>query len=236
MSLEDYSRHINEFEGLLQKIATDITSGVIFERLPPTELWSKVEPLVTSFRNLAERITESMLILKPEKAATIERYFNATVAPLESFKNVLFQKSDDPLANSRIALEHLRKAMVKGSDLLQLAKSIKASPSEIIMKIIKFKEIYKTKDYISSIPVPEATYIRFVSLKKQIENLRFYMSGLERALEDLRVHLDAVQKEIARFRPSVTEATPEGESKKPREESSKGTFPSIAKQSSLPEF
>jgi len=236
MSFEDYSRCISEFEGLLQKIAADITSGVIFERLPPTELWSRAEPLVSSLRSLAERLTESMMLLKPEKTPTIERCLEATVKPLDDFKEVLFQKSDDPLANSGIALEHLRRAMVKGSDLLQLAKAIKARPSEVIMKIMKFKEIYKTKDYISSIPVPEATHIRFMGLKKQLENLRFQISSLERALEELRAQLDAVQNEIARFRPTFTEATSEGESQKPGEESSRGTSPSIAKQSSLSEF
>jgi len=240
MSIEDYSRRIDEFESLLQKIATDITSGVIFERLPPTELWSKAEPLIASFRGLAERLTEAMLLFKPERTPTIKNYLEATIQPLEAFKEVLFQRSEEPLENSRLALEHLRKAMVEGSDLLQLAKSIKINPSETIMKIMKFKEIYKTKEYISSIPVPETTHIRFMGLKKQIENLRFHMSSLERALEELRVHLDMVQNEIARFRPAstgtiITEKS-RTEYEKPKMEGSEEASSCEGKQASLSEF
>jgi len=206
MSFEDYSRYISEFERLLQRVATDITSGVIFERLPPTELWSRAEPLVTSLRSLAEKLAEAMLLFKPEKTPTIKNCLVATLQSLDTFKNLLFQRTQDPLENSRLALEQLRNAIVKGSDLLQLAKSIKARPSEVIMRIIKFKEVYKTKDYISSLPVPEVIHLRFESLKKHLENLRYNISNLERALEDLRTQLDMVQNEISRFRPTLPQS------------------------------
>ena len=240
----DFDRRISEFEKLLQKMATEITSGVIFERLLPMDLWRKAEESVTTLRSLTERLTESMLVLKPEMTPTIERRFRAVLQPLDEFKEILFRKSDNPMENSRLALEQLRKAVMGASDLLQLAKGIRGDPSRGIMEVIRLKEVSKTKEYLASIPVPEVIHLRFINLRKQLENLRFHMSNLERALGETRMHIAMVQDELAKFRPSqpegVTERPKVGvEAEKPEAEEEKVEEPTLLrkdKQSALPEF
>jgi len=200
--MEDYDKRIAEFEELLQRLATEITSGVLFERLSPSELWERAERSVMALRSLSEKLVETMLILKPERTPTIERQFRAILQPLNSFREILFKKTEDPLASSKQALEHLRKALMEGSDLLQLAKSIRKEPSKSIMEILKLREVYQAKEYLSTLPVPETLYLRFVNLRRQMENLTFHMANLEKALEDVRASLDIVQNEISKFRPA----------------------------------
>ena len=108
-----------------------------------------------------------------------------------------------------LCLENLRKAVTEGSELLSLAMSIWRAPSKSIVQILKLKEVYNAKDYLSTVPVPEVVYIWFASLRKQIENLGFYMEGLEKALADVRASIDAVLEEISKFRPSSVIPTEE---------------------------
>jgi len=207
MTIEnDYDRYIGEFEELLQKIATEITSSVLLERILPRDLWNKAEPSVMSLRGLAEKLTEIMYLLKPEKTPTIEKRFRELIQPLNAFKDLLFEKAEHPLTNSKLALEKLREAMEKGSDFLTLAKNIRNEPSKGIMEILKLKEVYGAKEYISTVPVPETIHLRFVGLKNELENLTF---DLERALGEVRTHLSKIQEEIAKFRPSPSEVSKE---------------------------
>lgn len=216
MAVENFVQNINEFEEQLQRIATNMTSGVIFERLTPTELWGRAESSVTSLRNLAEYLMDIMLLLKPERTPTIEKHFRKLMQPLTSFKKTLFDETVDSASRPRVALEHLRKAVVEGSEFLALARSIKKAPSKSITEVLKLREVYNAKEYLSTVPVPETVHIRFISLRKQIENLRFYMASLEKALEDIRVGLEAVLDEISKFRPVSTETLErKGEEEKP---------------------
>jgi len=207
MAIEDYGLNISQFEELLQKITANMASGIIFERLPPSELWSRSETDVTSLRGLAERLKETMLILKPERAPTIEKRFRALLQPLNDFREILFQKSDDPLANSRLALELLRRAVMEGSDFLDVAKEIRKNPSESILAVLKLKEIYGAKEYLSTITIPETVYARFTDLRRNLEDFKIHISDLEQALGELKKHLDSVQEEISKFRPPSTEAS-----------------------------
>jgi len=210
MITESFRRDIREFEDLLQKIATDITSGVIFERLPPAEIWKRSESSATILSNLAERIRENMLLLKPEKSSSIEARFKAVADPLNAFKDVLFQKTGEPVGKSRQALEQLRRSVMEGSDLLKLAKEIEGSPSEAISEVLRLREVYGAKEYISAIPVPELVHKRFASLNRQISSLRSYMSSLEKALAEVKAQLNIVEEELKKFHPSATETDTEG--------------------------
>ena len=209
MIVEDFRRDIEEFENLLQKIATGITSGVIFERLPPAEIWDRSESSVTTLQNLAERVREAMLLLKPEKTSLIETRFKAVLDPLDAFKEALFQETEDPVGDARLGLEQLRRSVMEGSDLLKLAKDIEGNPSEVITEVLKLREVYGAKEYLSAIPVPELVHTRFSALNRHIHNLRSYMSSLEKGLEEVKPHLNMVEEEIKKFHPSPTEARAE---------------------------
>ncbi|MFB0502438.1 MAG: hypothetical protein ACETWE_01235 [Candidatus Bathyarchaeia archaeon] len=215
MIIEGFRKDISEFEDLLQKIVTDITSGVIFERLPPAEIWNRSESSATTLRDLAERIRENMLLLKPERTATIEARFKAVLDPLNAFKDVLFQKTGQPVANARQALEQLRRSAMEGSELAKLAKEIESNPSEVISEVLRLREVYGAKEYLSAIPVPELVHNRLLSLNRHIGSLRSYISHLEKALGEAKAQLDAVEEEIRKFHPSSTEQS--GESEKEEE-------------------
>lgn len=196
---EDFAVNISKFEELLQEISASTTSGVISERLPPSEIWKKSEPDVTALRSLAEQVKKSMLVLKPEKAASIEKRSATLTHSLNRFKELLFRKGEQA-PNPKLALDELRKAMTEGASLLDLAKEIKGSPSEGIAAILKLKEVYDSKEYLSAIPVPEVTYVRFASLKTEIEGLKRSVANLERSLSELRTNLDGVVDELTKFR------------------------------------
>ena len=206
MLIEDFSVNLSKFEELLQEISASTTSGVISERMSPSDIWKKSEADVTTLWNLAEQIKKSMLILKPEKASTIEKRSATMLQSLSKFKEFLFKKGEQAL-NSKLALDELRRAMIEGSSLLDLAKEIKNNPSEGIVAILKLKEVYDSKEYLSAIPVPEVTYVRFASLKNDMESLKLAVTNLERQLSELRTNLDSVVEEISKFRVLPAEKT-----------------------------
>ncbi len=219
---EDYGRRIDEFERVLQKFASDITSGVVFERLSPMDLWSRAENPVTNLKNLAEGLKKTMLILKPEKYNEIERFHEALVQPLSAFRDMLFQKTVDPAANSRLAMEQLRKAMIAGSDLVVFARDIQKNPSPLIKEVLRLKEVYQTKDYLSTINVPGAFEVNLRSLLRSVEDLISFLDGLERAIDGARRSLKSLREESLRFHSAPLE-TPE-ESKEKKSQSSISEF------------
>jgi hypothetical protein len=74
--IEEYGLNIGLFEERLQKIEANITGGLIYEKLSLSDLWKRSETDVTSLQKMAEQLKESMLLLKPEKAPSIERSFS----------------------------------------------------------------------------------------------------------------------------------------------------------------
>jgi hypothetical protein len=219
--IEDFAVNISKFEELLQEISASATSGVISERLSPSDIWKKSEADVTTLWNLAEQIKKSMLVLKPEKASTTEKRSATLLQSLSKFKELLFKKGEQ-VPNPKLALDELRRAMIEGSSLLDMAKEIKNSPSEGIAAILKLKEVYDSKEYLSAIPVPEVTYVRFASLKNDIESLKLAVTNLERQLSELRTNLDNVVEEISKFRVLPTQKT--GEKPEEAEEASDEDF------------
>jgi len=200
--VRDFDLKISQFEDLLQKITAKTASGVVMERMGPSEIWSQSERDVTTLRSLAKQLRDYMLLLRPERAATIRKRFTALMKPLSAFEEILMRKPEGSPDDSRNALEELRKATIEGSSLLELAKEIRDNPSESISIILRLKEVYDAKEYLSAIPIPEATYVRFEGLKKEMKGLRLSIAGLERALKDLKDSMEAVSAEISKFRPA----------------------------------
>jgi uncharacterized coiled-coil protein SlyX len=212
--MEDFAANMNRFEELLQKVTTDTASGIVSEHLSPSEIRKRSADDVASLRSLAEQLKQSMLILKPERALTIEKCAAAMIQSLSNFIELLAKKPED-LPNSKLALEELRRAVTEGSNLLDLAKEIKKKPSETIATILKLKEIYDAKEYLSAIPVPEAVHVRFTSLKKDIEKLKLSISNLERSVAELRGNLDHITEELSKFKPSSAEEIDEESGSEP---------------------
>lgn len=57
---EDFSSVTSEFEEILQKIASDVASGVIFEKLPPSELLNKTEQYISNLQDSTMKSEETM--------------------------------------------------------------------------------------------------------------------------------------------------------------------------------
>ena len=200
MVRKSFGQQIGEFENALEQVTSAIPRNAVFERIHPKELWSKAEAPVTRLKSLAESFKASLLILKSEKAPTIEQLFEAMIQPLNAFEETLFQKSTDPMANTKAALEQLRKAMVGGYDFLILAKEIRKAPSPAIKEILKLKEVYGAKEYISSVQVPETLQIRLTSLIRRVEALSTSLTSLEKALNTVKRNLHDLREESLKFR------------------------------------
>ncbi len=205
MLIEDFRLSLSQFEELLQKITTSITGGIVLEKQAPAEIWKKLETDVTAFQNLAAQLSELMLILKPERAPTIKMQTQRLMQPLQSCGEILFRKSGDIIADSKLALEELRRAVVEATDFLKLAKEIEEAPSETILSILRLKEVYDSKEFLSAIAIPEATHLRLRELRKVIERLGLSVSNLEKVLGELRISLNQVVNEISKFKPAPTE-------------------------------
>ena len=208
--IQDYEVKISQFENLLQRITTDTASSVVLEKMPPSEVWRQSQRDVNLLRDLAKQLKDFMLLLKPERAPTIKRRIEALLRPLSIFEDILLRKLEGSPEDSRSALEELRKAVMEGSNLLELAKEIRDNPSECISTLLRLKEVYEAKEYLSAVSVPEATFVRFEGLKKEIKNLRLSIVNIERALKDLKDGLDAVSAELSKFRP-LSEGKTQGE-------------------------
>lgn len=196
--IEDFALKLSQFEEMLQKITTNIAGGIISERLTPSEIWKESGEDVNTLENLAEQIKRTMFVLRPEKTPTIEKRSAALSRPLSKFKEMLFKNEES--ANSKEALEELREVVIEGLSFLDLAKDIKNNPSDGIATILKLKEVYNSKEYLSAIPVPEVTYIRLEGLKTEIEKLKAAASSLERILNELKISMDNVAEEISKYR------------------------------------
>lgn len=209
MLIDEYERTISQFEKLLQKITANMTNRVLLEKLSPEEVWKRSEGDVTSLQELTGKLKELMLTLKPEKAVNIETRALALSRPLDVFRETLFRKSNDPISDSVQALEELSRGVIEGSSFLDLSKEIKNNPSASIVEILKLKEVHDTKEYLSAIPVPKVTYVRFRGLKKDIENLRLSISNLERSFEELKHNLSKIMEDLSKFRPEAAEVLKE---------------------------
>ena len=207
MVYEKFRTQLSQFEENLQKLAKDIASGIIFERLEPNELWKRAEETVTNLMQLLESLHEKMLILKPEKAPLIESQYVNMAKSLQNFKEILFQKTSDPLANSRLAFEQLRKAVTDGSDLLVLMRQIREEPSQIIDAILRLKAAAETKGPVVTIEAPKEVQPVLEKIFKHIEAARASVISAEKALGEVKEHLRNMQREYLQINNTKEEET-----------------------------
>jgi len=67
--------------------------------------------------------------------------------------------------------------------------------------LLRLKEVYDAKDYLSAVSIPEAMYIRLEGLKREIGNLKTSIANIEQALSELKRNLETILDEISKFRP-----------------------------------
>lgn len=196
--IKDLEMKIAHLEDLIQAISSEILANIASERLPPAELWALSEADVNAITDLAEEISNTLLFLKPEKAPSIKRRLRTFIQPLNSFKETL-QESRSAIEASRQALEHLRKSVTESQEFINIAKEIAKKPSEGILEILKLREVYEAKEYISKVSVPEAVYMKIEHLKKSMEALKFRISNLEEAIKDLLEQMEKFQEATSVF-------------------------------------
>ena len=199
---------MSEFEEIIQKIASDVASGAIFEKLPPSELLKKTEHYVDNLKDLATESKEIMMILKPEKAYTIKALCKNFNQILTTFKDILLQNSPDPLANSRLAFEQLRKALTDGSDLLLLMRDIRDSPSPLMDALITLKEASETKGPVISIQASEETQPLIKYVLGHIDELRAALMGLEKKVGEMKQIMRELQEESLKILSDKTSTEP----------------------------
>jgi len=214
LTLEEFGHRVDELEAVLQKVATDIASGVLLERAQPMDLWNRTEASVTLLKMLAENCRETMTLLKPEKALVVEQRFRALTQPLSVFRDILFQKTNDPPANSRLAFEQLRKALMEGSDFLILAKEIRGNPSPAIEEILRLREEKEgVKQLASAVSAPE-TQFSHAHLIRQVEALRLSVADMEKAVSEVKERLDNIEGSLRAASTSLEIEPPQKEAPK----------------------
>ena len=205
--IQEYEEKIGQFEVLLQRITTDLTSNVVLEKMTPTDVWRRSERDITSLRDITGQLMDLMLLLKPEVAPTIRRRVDALLEHLRAFEEALKKRGSEE--DSKVALEELRKASIEGANLLELAKKIRENPSKSLSTILRLKEVYDAKEYLSAVSIPEASFVRFENLKRAIRNLNLSILNVEQALKDLKSILDTVSDELSKFQPASEEKSEE---------------------------
>ncbi len=192
---EKFTQVISDFEEILQKIASDVASGVIFEKLPPSELLSKTEHYVDNLKELATKGEGLMMILKPEKAYAVRTRCRNFTQTLVTYKDILLQNSADPLANSRLAFEQLRKALTDGSDILFSMRNIRNNPSQLMDTIITLKEAAQAKGPIISIQASEEVQPLIKHVLGHIDEFRAALVGLEKKVGEMKRIMRELQEE-----------------------------------------
>jgi len=192
---EEFNEKVREFEGILQKVASDITSGVLFEKLPPSELLGKTEHYINRLKDLATSSEELMLVLKPERAYTIRSMCKKLTQTLTTFKDILLQNTTDPLANSRLAFEQLRKALTDGSDFLFLMREIRDNPSPLIDAILTLKKASETKSAVISIQAKEDVQPLIKYVLNRLDDFRSVLIALEKRVDEMKQIMRELQEE-----------------------------------------
>lgn len=217
---EDFNHVAREFEDSLQQLATNIATGILFERLQPMDLWKLAEADVTRLKNLSENCRDLLLVLKPEKVAVVEQRFGVFSQGLSNFREILFQNSSEPLANSRLAFEQLRAAVANGSEFLLLIKEIRDNPSPVIGEVLRLREILESGGRVVTIEVPESVQPMLERLTRDIENLHSALVVLERAVSEVKERVRVLQENSVQF--PVGDATKPSK-KEPNEEKQQQT-------------
>ncbi len=203
--IRDLESKIVYLEDLLQRVASEILANVLYEKTSPSDLWANSAEIINAIRKVSEEIKEGMLILKPDRAPSIKRAFRAFTQPINMFEETLKKPTESPYSSSKQALEQLRKAVTGSQEFIKMAKEVAKNPSRYILEILKLKEVYEAKEYISKVSVPDAVFARLEFLNKNMEILKHRISNLEQAVQELLRQIDRVQEEISKFQRSRQE-------------------------------
>lgn len=196
---DELNGQIELFEKLAQKVTLEIIDNTVFQKASIPEARSRAEASINKLKDLAYRMKENMLTLKPEKHLTIERVYRSVVEPLEDFGEMISKKTGEA-SIPREALEKLRRAVINGSELILLAKNIVADPSRILTEIMRLKEIAEAKEYISMISAPETLLTRIRSVLEEVEDLESAISILQSRLEGIRIKVDRIKDALKKIR------------------------------------
>lgn len=225
MVKDAFNENIKEFEALLQRLAGEIASGTIYEKLTPQELLNKTEAYITRLNNLTGKSEELMLTLKPEKAPTIKSTCKRLTQTLNNFKEILLQNTADPLANSRLAFEQLRKALTDGSDMLFLMREIRDNPSPLIDAILNFKRASEAKAAVISIQAKEDMEPLVKYVLSRIDSFRSVLIDLEGKVGEMKQIMRELQEESLKILAGKkTEKTGNTENKTQRKQLSLSNF------------
>jgi len=203
---EEFDGKIRDFEEVLQKVASDIASGALFEKFPPSELLKKTEDYVNRLSDLAISSQELMLVLKPEKAYTIKSLCKNLTQTLATFKEILLQNTSEPLANSRLAFEQLRKALTDGSDFLFLMREVRDNPSPLIDAILTYKKTSETKGSVISIQAKEDVQPLIKYVLSRIDDFRAALIGLEKKVDEMKQVMRELHEESLKILSSKASA------------------------------
>lgn len=208
MRKEERDTRTSEFEELLQKIASAIASGALSEKLPPSKLLEKTENYINRLSELATSNQESMLILKPEITPTIKAKYKNLAQTLTTFKDILLQNTSDPVANSRLAFEQLRKALTDGSDFLFLMREARDNPSPLINHLLNFKKVSETKGSVINIQASEDIQPLIKYVLDHIEELSTGLTELEKRIGEIKQSVTELQEKSLKALSQKTEEPP----------------------------
>ncbi|RJS80951.1 hypothetical protein DRO47_03480 [Candidatus Bathyarchaeota archaeon] len=196
---DELNNQIESFEKLAQKVTLEIIDNTVFQKASLSEVRGKAEASINELKDLAYRMKENMLTLKPEKHLTIEKVYRSVVEPLDDFGETISKETGEA-SIPREALEKLRRAVINGSELILLAKNIVADPSRSLTEIMRLKEIAEAKEYISMVSAPEALLTRIRSVLEEVEDLESAISILQSRLEGIRIKVDRIKDALKKIR------------------------------------
>lgn len=162
-------------------------------------------------------IEGKLLILKPEKASTTRTLCRNFIQSLTTFKEILVQNSPDPLANSRLAFEQLRKSLTDGSDLLFLMRDIRDNPSPLIDALLTLKEATEAKGPVISIKTSEEIKPLIKHILSRIDDFRSVLISLEKKVGEMKQIMRELQEEVSETlsgRPCRTNTTDKSKDEK----------------------
>jgi uncharacterized coiled-coil protein SlyX len=149
-----------------------------------------------------------MLILKPEIAPTIKAKYKNLAQTLTTFKDILLQNTSDPVANSRLAFEQLRKALTDGSDFLFLMREVRDNPSPLINYLLNFKKVSETKGSVINIQASEDIQPLIKYVLDHIEELSTGLTELEKRIGEIKQSVQELQEKSLKALSQKTEEPP----------------------------
>lgn len=195
MARGEFEEEIREFEDILQKVAGEIASGMLSEKLPPSELLKKAENPINRLTDLATNSQETMLVLKPERTPTVKSKYKNFIQTLATFRGILLQNTTDPLANSRLAFEQLKKALTDGADLLFLMREARDTPSPLISVALAFKKASEAKGSVISIKASEEVQPLIEYMLDRIDEFSAVIISLEKKVNEMKQIARELQEE-----------------------------------------